>query len=428
MRILFGAFIVLLLAGPLAAQDPPSASENPLAALYDDLARRLAEAGVPFTAEQQRAIVLMMEDRRKASEELFGDLMDFRGGPTPGEQQDRLQSAIEWMRGEFVNNVAAYLTPAQTPVWMEFQAAQAANGGDPSGGESSQDAQTQYVRIHNNPFTPDDGSFEGGDGFTEVIARGGAGAWHGNAQLLLKDDALNARNPLAGNEPPYQERRISADVSGPAIAGRLTTSLAINSTEAKNVSTVLATLPDGDFALGITRPNTFREVSTNSTVQLADGHSFRVNAWYGAESGRDQGVGGFTLPERAHDFSWRGWGGEVRQFSALRSLSLFEARVSINSNASETSPHNETVRINVLDAFNGGGAQNRSENDNRSYGFNTMFTRTGEVFTIKTGVETGYDDQLRVSASNAGGTFTFSSLDDYVVGRPVNFRVTQGSP
>jgi hypothetical protein len=427
MKLLSLVLVVAFwLAAPVRAQDATPSADNPLAALYDEAGEALEAAGVPFSAEQRRAIVLMMEDRRKASEELFGDLMNFREGPTQGAEADRLRSAIDWMQGEFLRNVAAYLTPEQASAWQTFLATQTVAAED-SGSGTAADGQTQFVRIHNNAFTAEDDDF-GGEAVTEVISRGGRGAWHGNVQLLVKDDALNARNPFAGNEPPYQERRLSADVSGPAIEGRLTTSVNVNSIETENVDTVRATLPDGEFALGITSPHAFRRLGSNSTLQFASSHSLRANASFAWEAGEDQGIGGFTLPERGHDFESRGGEIELRQFSILPSASLLEVRGELERSSSETVPHTHGVRVNVLDAFRGGGAQNRSENRNRTYRLDSMFTRAGDVFTVKSGVESVYRDQHRFSESNFAGTFTFSSLEDYLAGDPINFRRNVGTP
>jgi len=101
----------LLAAAPLAAQEAPTAGDNPLASLKADLVRILADAELPFESEQDRALTLMMEERLQASETLFGGLMDFRSGPTSGQEAERLQSAIEWLRGEFLTRVNDYLTP-----------------------------------------------------------------------------------------------------------------------------------------------------------------------------------------------------------------------------------------------------------------------------------------------------------------------------
>jgi len=366
-----------------------------------------------------------MEERRRASEELFGDLMDFRDGPTQGQEADRLRSAIEWMRNEFLTHLADYLTVDQQQVWGAHRAAAAA--AEAATAAAPRPTQTQYVRINNNSFTAENNGFGSGSS-TDVIERGGVGAWHGNSQFMVKDDALNARNAFAGNKPPYQERRFNVDVSGPTIRGRLTSSFSASQTESKNVDTIRATLPTGVFALGITKPYTFRSVSSRHTYQLADAHSVRFGAWVGFESSRDQGIGGFTLPERASRNDWQGWDADVSQFSSLSSRSIHEWRLLMSTSHGETIPASEAVRINVLDAFNGGGAQNRAEDRNRSISFGNLYTRLGERLTLKTGVEGVYRMERSVSTNNFGGTFTFSSLDAYLAGTPLNFRINRGNP
>jgi hypothetical protein len=422
--------VAILLASSASAQEaavaaPENTAANPLATLNEQVKQVLATAGVPFSDEQERAIALMMEERRRASEELFGDLMDFRAGPTQGQEEDRLRSAIEWMRNEFLRHLADYLTEPQALAWNAYRAAAAP---DTAASQPRAASQTQYVRINNNSFTAENNAFGSGDGTTEVIPRGGAGAWHGNSQFRLKDDALNARNAFAGNKPPYQEREFSADVSGPSIRGRLSSDASFSQTESKNVGTIRATLPDGVFALGITRPYVSRSGRVGSTFQAAEAHSIRMFISRYGETSRDNGIGGFTLPERRSDSFYRQWNAGVFPFSSLSSRSIHEARFQINSSSSESVPFSEDVRINVLDAFNRGGAQNAGEDVNRSYEFGNLYTRLGETFTIKTGVEGIYRIERSVTTNNFNGTFTFSSLEAYLAGTPQNFRITRGNP
>jgi len=80
----------LLAAAPLAAQEAPTAGDNPLAPLKADVVRILADAELLFESEQDRALTLMMEERLQASETLFGGLTDFRSGPTSGQEAERL--------------------------------------------------------------------------------------------------------------------------------------------------------------------------------------------------------------------------------------------------------------------------------------------------------------------------------------------------
>jgi hypothetical protein len=430
-KLIFIALLLLSLPDAITAQE--ASVTNPLAELNDELTSTLSDAGVPFSEDQTKAIALMMEERRRASEGLFGDLMDFRGGPTQGQEADRLKSAIEWMRTEFLNNLTGYLSEPQAEVWARHrQPAVTTSPGLAAAGAAAAVAppapsQTQYVRINNNSFTAEDAGY-GGSG-TEVIERGGVGSWHGNAQLLLKDDALNARNAFASNKPPDQERRFNVDVSGPSIRGRLTSSANFNQIEAENVGTVRATLADGTiFALGITRPTTYRNFQSSHTLQIADAHSLRGFGRVSTETNRDQGIGNFTLPERAANATYRQLNLGLRPFSALSSATLIEGRVQWNANHNETIPLNDQVRINVLDAFNSGGAQNRSSENNGNLEFGNLYTRHGEVVTLKSGIEGNYRIRRTVNTNNFGGTFTFSNLEGYLAGTPLTYRVTRGEP
>jgi hypothetical protein len=424
--------LLLTCANAGAGQEPQAPAEegaaNPLATLNEQVKQVLAGANVPFTQEQERAIALMMEERRRATEELFGDLFDFRAGPTEGEDEDRLRSAIDWMRAEFLKSLAEYLSDAQNAVWSGHQAAVAASAATDRTGTRGTSLETQYVRINNNSFTSENNGYDAGGGGTDVIPRGGAGAWHGNTEFLLKDDALNARNAFAGNKPPYQERQLGFDVSGPSIPGRLTTAAEFEQSNAENVGTIRATLPEGIFALGITRPRVSRGFEIENTYQLAAAHSIEVSVGRGSETSRDEGIGGFTLPERRSDSFYREWDTDVYAFSTLSSRSIHETRLSYNVSSGEVVPFSEAIRINVLDAFNSGGAQNRIEESNRTIEFGNLFTRLGERLTIKAGIEGAHRLQRSVSMNNFGGTFTFSSLEAYLAGVPSTYRVTRGNP
>ena len=444
----------LLFAPPASAQQNPTATTNPLDELKAEVVRVLADASLPFSADQDREITLMIEERRQSSETLFGGLMDFRTGPTSGQEAERLQSAIGWLRNEFLTRIPLYLTEPQTAVWTTFlESGPPSVVGQSASGQATPRQQTQYVRINNNRFTAEDLTFQGGGGFggrgggpggggpgggggggrgggaqeTEVIERGGAGAWHGNFQHLLKDDALNARNVFAENKPPYQEHRLNVDVGGPVIPGRLSSNFTVTYSLAQNVDTINALLPEGPFSLGITRPTVNRSVSSRSTYQVSDANSLAVNVRYATNTNKDEGVGGYTLRERASHRNGANGNVELRQFSALAS-GLFETRFNMFMNRSKTTPFSNAVRINVSDTFNAGGAQNQSDERNRNLDFSGMYTRLGQRLTIKTGVQGSYRTNREFSTSNFGGTYSFSNLDDYLARTATTYRVARGEP
>lgn len=440
-RLLKALVLLVLLVSPLAAQYRLAIAENPLAQLKEEVKRVLAEAQLPFTNEQEEAIILMMEDRRRASENLFGNLMDFRAGPTRGDDYDRLNSAIAWIRTEFLNRLQDYLRPEQLSIWSYYMESSLGRKDSAISGEREpsvqrQQSQTQYVRINNNTFTTEDNGYRFGtrngavelSPETEVIQRGGSGAFHGNVQFSLKDDALNAGRRFASNKPPYQERQLAIDIGGPLIPGRLTTNLAFNQNRAENVDTIRATLPDRIFALGISRPATSRAFEVRNTYQLANTHSLSFNASYQTDTSMNQGMGGFVMPERAWDAHGNSWNFQLQQFSALSPRSIYETRFTWSGTGDETTPISEDLRIDVLDAFSSGGAQNRAENTGRTYDFSNLYTRLGEKLTLKMGTAITYRNIRSLDATNFTGTFTFSSLGAFREGRAINYRVNQGNP
>jgi hypothetical protein len=42
-----------------------------------------------LSPEQEKAVAVLIQDRRQASEDLFNQLMDYRGGPVQGDKHDR---------------------------------------------------------------------------------------------------------------------------------------------------------------------------------------------------------------------------------------------------------------------------------------------------------------------------------------------------
>src|SRR5205085_12403832 len=94
----------------------------------------------------------------------------------------------------------------------------------------------------------------------------------------------------------------------------------------------------------------------------------------------------------------------------------------------ETRPASDAVRINVLDAFNSGGAQNRTRNIRRDYEYSTLYSRLGEKLTTRSGAEGRFRTNQLFSQDNSGGTFIFSNLQSYISGTPLNYRVTLGNP
>lgn len=308
-------------------------TRNPLDELKDQVAKVLADAGVPFTSEQEGQLALLIEEERQASEDLFGVIMDFSAGPPQGEQRDRALAGIQWMHDQFKRKLPDFLTAQQKAAWENFESGGNAVGAriEGAGARGARREQVQEIRIVNNPFNVEDATASSrgpvsGIERTEVIQRGGVGALHGNFIAMFQDESLNARNPFASNKPPYYERTINGNISGPMLQNRLTVSFTVNDNRQENVGTVKALTLSGPFSLGITRPNVTRYYEGRGILQIVESQSIHFGFKYGTNARENQGIGNFVLPERGSAYDGQNYKFDVRHISVFSERTVFETR------------------------------------------------------------------------------------------------------
>jgi hypothetical protein len=422
--------LAVFLATALSAQ---SSERNPVDELKDQVTQVLRNAGVPFSAEQDKQLALLIEDQRQASENLFGEIWDFRNGPPEGEQRDRALAGIQWMTEEFKKKLPAYMTDAQRAAWENYQSSGTVSEVEVQG-DQAQTGKIQQIRVTNNAFNVETATTSGNNGptgggaRTEVIERGGAGAFHGNFVSTFQDEALNARNPFAINKPPYYERTIDGNISGPVIRDRLTMNLTVSDNKAENVGTVKAELPEGPFALGVTRPVIKRSYNLKGILQLTNAHSLNMGFQYASSDSKNENVGDFALPERASRTQAHNYSIDLREISILSERTVHDVRFKLTRDHSERNPGSTAVAIIVKDAFTGGGAQNRTRNDTDTYELSNLIYFAGETLTMRVGVQAWHRRLTSFSEDNFFGEFTFSDLASYRAGRPLKYRITCCDP
>jgi hypothetical protein len=114
--------------------------------------------------------------------------------------------------------------------------------------------------------------------------------------------------------------------------------------------------------------------------------------------------------------------------SVLSSRTIYETTFEIWRNHQETKPLTDAVSIDVLGAFNSGGAQSTNINDFRNYSFGNLFSLTGSKVTWRAGLSGNFIRSQSFSEENFLGNFMFSDLDAYQAGMPQTFRVNSGDP
>lgn len=428
--------------------------ENPLVQIRDALSQTLDAADMPFTGDQVQQIALAMDEQRRATEELFGQVLDFSGGPPQGAQLDQALAGIAYMSEAFLTSLDDVLTEEQTEVWMEARRegnvppnARLGEGapGQDGGGSRAQIAQ---IRINNNPFTAETlagggfggfggrggggrgggGGGGGGGNNTEVITRGGIGDYHGNVNFTFQNHLLNARNPFAQNKPDYLQRNLNAGFNGPVVPGRLSIDFSINQNHQENVDTISAITPSGTVSEGITRPTKQRRITGNAQLQVNDVQALHFSANHNLNRQENQDVGGTTLRERARETEFRFFNSSVRSLTQISPQTVLDTRVNYFRNSNFNRRLTNLVGIDVEDAFEGGGASNFNEGSSRTTRLNMLMISTQARFTWKTGFDFQHLSDRSLTEDGFNGSFEFNSLPDYIAGRPSFFSVTRGDP
>jgi len=284
----------------------------------------------------------------------------------------------------------------------------------------------QQIKINQDPYSAE--FARPGQGRVEVITKAGSEAYHGEANVTFRDARLNARNAFAETRPPEQRRIYEGVVSGPLGDGRTTSFMAsVNREETDQQAIVFAIDPSGEIRETV--PVTQRNLELSATVNRQQGrnNTISLRATYQAESVRNEGIGGTTLPEAATDSHDRELELIYSHRTMLTERLVNQFRLRVSGDHQTTSSLNERPGIVVQDAFTGGGAQANQLEEERRFTLNETLAWSRGRHGVKGGLaipdwsHRRYDDR-----SNFGGTFSFASLEDYVAGRPFRFTQQRG--
>jgi len=269
------------------------------------------------------------------------------------------------------------------------------------------------VRINNNPFSAEN-EFPGWGGI-EIFTQPGADKWHGAFSFDFNDESLNSRNPFTTVRAPYQRRAFNTNLSGPIIAKRASFSVYFSRYLSDANSIVNATTLD---------PVTLKPVIVNQSFVTPDVNNYgnarfdlKINKMHTlvgrfsySQSTQDlQGVGGFSLPSRAYRGRRNNFIMQFTETALINEKTVNETRLQlIRSRFRQTNVLN-AFALNVLDSFNGGGAQVGSSANAQDRMELQNFTSwsVGNHF-VKIGGRLRHVKIDSISPANFGGTYTFA--------------------
>jgi outer membrane receptor protein involved in Fe transport len=288
-------------------------------------------------------------------------------------------------------------------------------------------SQIQEVRINQNPYSAE--FSRPGRGRIEVITKPGEPEYHGEFNFIFRDYHLDARNAFATERPTEQRRIYDGNLTGPVGSGKKTTFLfAVNREEEDLQAIVFARTPTGVVAGNVANPNRDTELSLRINHQVDKKTMLSIRYEFTFDSTRNGGVGGFNLPEVATDSTGR----EHQLFLTHRRIIsphlINELTLRCGRDGGLVRGARAGIpRIVVLDAFTGGASQTDRSTTEYLFQLNEIVSWNNGKHFVRGGLNIpGFSRRVLDDRTNFGGTFSFSTLADYLNNRPFLFSINQG--
>ena len=284
----------------------------------------------------------------------------------------------------------------------------------------------QQIKINHDPYAAE--FMRPGRGRIEIITKPGGRDYTGTFNLRFRDSALYATNAFAVTKAPEQRRMLEGSLGGPVQFLAKTDFRLSGSHDAEDSqSIVFADTLAGKIQTNVATPFTNTLGSATINRQQGDTNTISLRYSHQQRSNPNQGVGGINLPEVGRSTSQREDDTTYSQQTIVTPRLLHEFKLMVGFEHQPSVSLTALPRIVVNDAFVGGGAQGDSLRTEKHFTLVDAFTWSPANHVIKAGVNIpdwswrGYVDD-----TNRRGTFYFSSLQDYALGRPYSFTQQRG--
>ena len=269
----------------------------------------------------------------------------------------------------------------------------------------------------------------GGMMHIEVMTQPGNGPLAGSFDIGFRDDALNAKNPFTpvkGEEALHQG---TFSINGSIVPNKSSFSLSVQQARMFDSGNILAALPDGDLvASPIRRPGRRTNVNARFDQSLGPAHLLKFSYQRNGNVLRNLGVGSYDLLERAYQSSTDDNIFRMSENGPVGRRFFSESRLQVRWSDTDTRSAIEAPTVRVLDAFTSGGAQRRGGSRAIDFEAATDLDYVRGVHSMRAGILLEGGRYRSNDAANYFGTYTFASLTDYELGRPMNFTRRTGSP
>ena len=270
------------------------------------------------------------------------------------------------------------------------------------------------IRINQNPFAAEN---DQPSARIDILTRPGTDKLRGGASFNFNDESLNSRNPFAINSSkrtPFQIRQYDMNLSGPVVAKKASFFVNFGRIETDDNELIRATVLDDnlnpvDFGQGFLVPRRNMFFSPRFDYAINPSNTLVVRYNYNRFRVDNQGVGGFSLPERGFDTVNTNQNIQLTETAILNSTTINETRFQYSHGRSEQIGDNSVPALNVGGSFNSGGSQvGHSINERDFWELNNFTAKQHGSHAIKFGGRVRHVKVDDTNQNNFGGTWSFT--------------------
>jgi hypothetical protein len=270
------------------------------------------------------------------------------------------------------------------------------------------------IRINQNPFAAEN---DQPSGRIDILTRPGTDKFRGGTSLNFTDESLNSRNPFAitsSKRTPFQIRQYDMNLSGPVVKQKASFFVNFGRIETNDNELIRATVLDENLdtlevgnAFLTPKRNTF--FSPRFDYAINRDHTLVARYNFNRFTFDNQGVGGFTLPERGFNTVSTNHTIQLTETAILNPTTINETRFQFSMGRNENTGNNSVPALNVSASFNSGGSQvGHSFNERKAWELNNFTAKQMGTHAIKFGGRIRHIKLEDNNEGNFGGTWTFT--------------------
>ncbi len=271
-------------------------------------------------------------------------------------------------------------------------------------------------------------------GYINVVTKSGTNTLRGTVYDFVRDDSLNGENALSGTKLPMNQSQFGASVGGPVAANR--TFFFANAEMRQLDQTGLTTIPDGNVAVinAQLRATGYQGPAISTGVYPNPVDTTNLLAKVDHQAGRDQlsvrysrysagatnsrGAGGLSAPTASSNLDNVDQAFAISNSLVLSTRTVLETRAQYAYShllAPPSEPIGPAVSIAGIATF-GTSSSSPTGRLNRMFQIVNNLSHQRGAHALRAGVDFLYNDDLITFPRSARGSYTFSSLANFLAG------------